>query len=148
MPKQILEPGRLYLYLYHGRHAADEHLDDWGFEGPTIGPLDHVHVTYMCDVKFSAAPHVMDRFFPEVMNEWRVKGYSNVAGPLCDWQLNIVEDLIEYQGKFYGDWSVFVADPESDPVAAAPALARTIAPVVSAAIEELARRIIAQHRRQ
>jgi len=136
MPMQSLETGQIYLHLYHGRHTVNEHLDDWGFEGPTIGPLEYVHVTYMCDVKFSAPPHVMDQFFPEVISEWRAKGYSNAADPLCDWQLNIVEDLIEYRGKFYGDWSVFIADLEPDPVVTAPAPARTRAPVVSAAIHQ------------
>lgn len=109
-----LEPGKLYLRFFHGRNAVDEQLDDWGFEGPTIGPLSFVHVTYMCDIKFSASPEVMDRFFPDVMAEWRAKGYSNPVGPICDWQLSITNDLIEYDGKYYGDWSVFVADPEPD----------------------------------
>jgi len=59
-----LEPGKLYVHLFHGRKTPDEKLDDWGSEGPMIGPLDYVHVTYMGDVKFAAAPAVMDRFFP------------------------------------------------------------------------------------
>ena len=103
MQTQTLEPGKLYLRLFHGRNAVDEQLDDWGFDGPTIGPLSFVHVTFMRDVKFSASPEVMDRFFPEVMAEWRAKGYSNADGPICDWQFSIVNDLIEYQGKYYGD---------------------------------------------
>lgn len=28
MQNQSLEPGKLYLRLFHGRHAIDEHLDD------------------------------------------------------------------------------------------------------------------------
>jgi hypothetical protein len=108
-----LEPGKLYLRLYHGRATPDEQLEDWGSEGPVIGPLEYVHTTYMCDVKFAAAPAVMDRFFPEVIQSWRDAGYSNADGPTCDWQFSIVNDLIEYRGTFYGDWSVFVAEAGS-----------------------------------
>jgi hypothetical protein len=100
----------LYLHLYHGRADPADNLEDWGSDGPVIGPLAFVHTTYMCDVKFAAAPDVMDRFFPAVMAEWRERGFSNVHGPLCDWHFTIVDDLIEYDGVFYGDWSVFVSD--------------------------------------
>jgi len=102
----------LYLHLYHGRADPAENLEDWGSDGPVIGPLAFVHTTYMCDVKFAATPEVMDRFFPAVMAEWRERGFSNVHGPLCDWQFTIVGDLIEYEGVFYGDWSLFVSDPD------------------------------------
>ena len=103
-------PG-LYLHLYHGRKDPDENLEDWGSEGPVIGPLAYVHTTYMCDVKFAAAPDVMDRFFPAVMAEWCARGLSNVAGPLCDWRLTIFDDYVEYDGIYYGDWTVFAATP-------------------------------------
>ncbi|MBA4751445.1 MAG: hypothetical protein H2055_04345 [Sphingopyxis sp.] len=102
---------QLYLHLYHGRKDPDENLEDWGSEGPVIGPLAYVHTTYMCDVKFAAAPEVMDRFFPAVMADWRARGLSNVAGPLCDWRLTIFNDYVEHDGIYYGDWTVFAATP-------------------------------------
>jgi hypothetical protein len=37
---------QLYLHLYHGRKDPDENLEDWGSEGPVIGPLAYVHTTY------------------------------------------------------------------------------------------------------
>src|SRR3546814_15310909 len=30
---------QLYLHLYHGRKDPDESLEDWGSDGPVIGPL-------------------------------------------------------------------------------------------------------------
>lgn len=36
----------VYLYLFHGRATPDEDVEDWGCEGPAIGPLDYVHTTY------------------------------------------------------------------------------------------------------
>ncbi|AOH85601.1 hypothetical protein AWL63_18330 [Sphingomonas panacis] len=110
-PDQDSEPPQLYLRLYHGRRDPAEQLEDWGSEGPIIGPLAFVQTTYMCDVKFAAAPEVMDRFFPTVMAGWRERGLSNADGPLCDWQFSVTSDLIDYDGVYYGDWTVFLANP-------------------------------------
>ncbi|GEM_PF-912660 len=55
----VQEATGLYLHLYHGRKDPDEDLEDWGSDGPVIGPLAYVHTTYMCDIKFAAAPDVM-----------------------------------------------------------------------------------------
>lgn len=40
------EPGT-YLKLLHGRETPDEEMDDWGPDGPWIGPLEWFHCTYM-----------------------------------------------------------------------------------------------------
>ena len=42
-------PG-MYLKLLHGRSMADEVLDDWGPDGPWIGPLQWFHCTYLSDI--------------------------------------------------------------------------------------------------
>ncbi|MBT2245899.1 hypothetical protein JQK15_20515 [Sphingobium sp. BHU LFT2] len=110
IPALPLQPGKLYLRLYHGRATPDEQMEDWGSDGPVIGPLASIHVTYTCHLKFAAAPDVMERFFPEVMAQWQASGVSNGHGPLCDWQFNVIDDLIEYGGILYGDWSTFLAD--------------------------------------
>jgi len=101
----------LFLRLFHGRREPAENPEDWGSDGPVIGPLAFVHTTYLRDVKFAAAPEVMDRFFPAVMANWRARKLSNALGPLCDWQFTSVDDLLEYDGVYYGDWTVFLADP-------------------------------------
>ena len=110
-PSPEAELPQLYLRLYHGRLDPAEKLEDWGSDGPVIGPLAFVQTTYMCDVKFAAAPEVMDRFFPTVMAGWRERGLSNADGPLCDWQFTVTDDLILHDGVHYGDWTVFLAKP-------------------------------------
>ena len=70
----------VYLRLFHGRDTVDETLDDWGYEGPKLGPWDYVHITYASDVKYTANG---------------VDGY-----------LRIVNELVEYEGKYYGDMSI------------------------------------------
>jgi len=69
-----------YLMLWHGRTGRDEEMDNWGELGPVFGPFPFFHMTYNCDIKF-----------------------SHEAGQV----LNIVDDLVYYDGRYYGDWSIF-----------------------------------------
>jgi len=76
------------LKLFHGRKDPDAKLYDWGDEGPIFGPCKWVHTTYSTDVKFE---HV---------------GGGDAA------TLHVVDDMLYYDGIWYGAWSVF--DTASD----------------------------------
>ncbi|RBB35699.1 hypothetical protein DPV79_27145 [Burkholderia reimsis] len=101
----MLAPG-LYLGLFHGRDAIDEILEDWGFDGPVIGPLESVHTTYAADVKLRFADgRIAGRHFPET-------GFvTNVATGertrCVEASLNIADDLLVFDGRYFGDWTVF-----------------------------------------
>lgn len=69
------------MKLFHGRNTATEVLDDWGFDGPVLGPLESVQLTFG-----SIALYAEDRV-----------------------ELARVDDLIFYDGKFYGDAQVCLA---------------------------------------
>jgi len=69
----------VYLHLFHGRDSINDQLSDWGDNGPVLGPLPYVHVTYHSEIKIG------DDYEP----------------------LRIVRDLVLYKGKYYGDWSIF-----------------------------------------
>ena len=43
------KPG-MYLGLFHGRNTPHEAMNGWGFDGPALGPLKHVHTTYACSM--------------------------------------------------------------------------------------------------
>lgn len=73
---------KVALELFHGRRDPDENLECWGSQGPVF-LVDYVHVTYLCDMKLG---------IPE---------------PAGDGDLHFVEDLVYYDGVYYGDWSVF-----------------------------------------
>lgn len=73
---------KVAIELFHGRTSPDEHLETWGRQGPVF-LVDYVHVTYLCDIKLG---------IPE---------------PAGDGDLHFVEDLVYYDGVYYGDWSVF-----------------------------------------
>jgi hypothetical protein len=44
-----------YIELFHGRTDPKEELEDWGSPGPIFGPLQFVHTTYACHIKFNYA---------------------------------------------------------------------------------------------
>lgn len=73
----------LSLRLFHGRNHPDEQLEDWGFDGPVLGPLDGIHLTY-------GNVGVFDE-----------EG-TRVAIPSVD-------DLLLYGGRYFGDAYVSTA---------------------------------------
>ena len=69
----------IYLRLFHGRETPEQELGDWGIDGPVLGPLPYVHVTYCSEIKIG-------------------DDYESIP---------IVKDLAKYKDVYYGDWSVF-----------------------------------------
>src|SRR5690606_1216474 len=76
-----------YLKLFHGRKRPEEPLEDWGEPGPIFGPFPYFHTTYGSSIQFV---HEVEH------------------------QLQIVGDLVYYDGMFYGDWSVFDGPPSDE----------------------------------
>lgn len=83
-----LEPGKMYLRLYHGRTDPGQDMEAPGFSGPTFGPLSS-YVQIYCNVFRIHGEHG----WPEL---W-LKNHG---------------DMIEWQGAYYGDVEVFVAGRE------------------------------------
>ena len=76
--------GRLYLWLYHGRKDPAEDMQDWGFNGPTFGPLASVAQVYLTHLRL---------YGDDGVELW----------------LETCEDMIVWQGSYYGDMSIFIA---------------------------------------
>jgi hypothetical protein len=70
----------LTLHLFHGRNTPDEELSDWGFDGPTL-LIGGFHCTYLTTYVVKCEDE-----------EWH--------------ELSIEGGLLEYEGKYYGDWSI------------------------------------------
>jgi hypothetical protein len=88
-------PTGLYLGMYHGRNTLDEDLSDWGFNGPMI-PIENLTVTYFEHYRIQVRPDLVDtvsKMFSALPEDWI--------------DLAIVNDLLQCDGKFYGDWSIF-----------------------------------------
>jgi hypothetical protein len=86
------KPG-LYLGLLHGRHDPKEQMNEWGFNGPLVGPLKWVHTTYLHDIKIEF--------------ETELDAAVYFKDPYPSVQLDIRDDLLIFQNKYYGDWTVF-----------------------------------------
>lgn len=90
-------PG-MYLGLFHGRNSRKEHMDDWGFAGPVLGPLIYCHTTYMTYVHL------------HFMNGQDARTCCNSGHLAVD--LEVVDDMIHFEGAYYGDWTVFFVAPD------------------------------------
>ena len=82
----------IYLDLYHGRKTPEEDMGGWGFNGPVIGPLLYIHVAYMDTFRLG---------FKYVKDAKRC-GFEGLE----DVWLDTKGGLINFQGNYYGDWSV------------------------------------------
>ena len=110
----------VYLHLYHGRLDPDEQLEAWGFDGPTLGPLEYVHGTYASTLQ----GQFIDRNVPDVDSDPERDGHvavGTVDGELtpCGGSifLRYHDDLIIYWNRehkrleYYGDFSVGAHKP-------------------------------------
>jgi hypothetical protein len=87
------KPG-LYLGLFHGftSEKKRQEADDWGSNGPMIGPLEFVHTTYASHIKFKFVnADDATKYGLENLNHLIVNN----------------EDCIVFGRKQYGDWTVF-----------------------------------------
>ena len=72
----------VYIELFHGRADPEQDLDDWGEPGPIFGPYKFARTTYGWHLKFGANGDALH-------------------------QLSVPDDMVYYDGLWYGDWSVF-----------------------------------------
>jgi hypothetical protein len=83
-PETEALPTGAYLALYHGRVDPKQDMDDWGFDGPVIGPIKWVHTTYAGEIKVC----LQDEDDASIL-------------------IPIVEGCVSFDGKYYGDWTVY-----------------------------------------
>ena len=77
----------VYIELFHGHHFPGEELDDWGFDGPILGPFPYFHITYGSDVKLGDDPII-------------------VAGQEYKFSTWDKDGFINFLGGYYGDMSI------------------------------------------
>lgn len=81
-----------YISFFHGRKDPEEHMDDWGIQGPIVGPTQ-ISWTYG-SIKLHDAPDWDDIHFLNYNKKW---------------------DLIPIDNVYYGDFEVL---NENDPLIA------------------------------
>jgi len=75
----------LYIKLFHGRKEPSQDMDDWGSDGPIFGPYHFIHTVYASRLYLGHHHHQSH-------------------------ELEMYDDMIGYDGIYYGDWSVFTED--------------------------------------
>lgn len=86
----------LYLNLFHGRKTPDEQLDDWGSNGPIIGPCD-INCTY----------GTLRLFNPPDLNLDRLQKEATFH---ANCEIHMDGGCFLFDGIWYGDWSVMDED--------------------------------------
>jgi len=81
-----------YLKLLHGRQTLDEVMDDWGPDGPWIGPLEWFQCTYMTSISLG--------FTDGETVECLIQNETPVA------PIFFASDMIYFDGMYYGDWEI------------------------------------------
>lgn len=99
----------MQMYMFHGRRTTDEHLEDWGFDGPV---LKHV---VGCWITYNGPMRVV---FTDGLAYQRAKDITGWR----DWDLNslqveIEEDMLVTRDEYgpiayYGDWGIEATDEE------------------------------------
>jgi hypothetical protein len=79
----------LYLQLFHGRPDPRKAMENWGENGPVFGPYAYAHTTYASDIRMGGLK----------------ADYDDV-----DTLFISTNDLVYYDGMWYGDWSVFASE--------------------------------------
>ena len=73
----------LYIQLCHGRDNPEEDMEERGFEGPEIGPIDSVQATYANQIR--------------ILKEGEEDLFLHVDGG---------SECVMFAGHLYGDWVV------------------------------------------
>lgn len=84
----------VYLKLFHGRTDPEEQLDDWGSNGPTLGPLEYVHCTYFTHLQAAVS-----------CNDNREEAFDLFFATTTE------QDMLYWDGVLYGDWTI-TSEPE------------------------------------
>lgn len=77
--------------MFHGRQDPTQEMDDWGESGPFLGPLDWCHITYNTSINLGFTD-----------------GFE--TGPALQKDgLGFYEDMLYFDGVYYGDWELQLA---------------------------------------
>lgn len=76
---------KIYVDLFHGRIDPAQNMEDWGFSGPILGPFVSVSFTYLHHIR---------------CNDEHGEAIT----------LELKEDMIMFDGKYYGDFCIFHED--------------------------------------
>lgn len=95
--------GDVYLHMYHGRDTAEENMEDWGYDGPKVRAW---MVVINTDEKLPESTPDNTLAKANCVQLFKADGTVEV--------IPFVEDMLCFEGKFYGDFSVDCISELSD----------------------------------
>ena len=98
----------VYIKLLHGRDDPNQDMEDWGFNGPVLGPFEAVHFTYRDHIRCIR------------------------SGGAQEIELGFTDDLLTYDGKHYGDFEIAAEFGSATPLSPLLALVRACRLLVKA----------------
>lgn len=78
----------VYISLFHGRNDPDAIMEDWGEPGPLLGPFEWIQVSYLKNIRV---------------------GFLDEKGNNQDGMFAVVDDMVFYDGMYYGDYDILSA---------------------------------------
>ena len=100
--RTVIEEG-IYITLFHGRNHPEQDMQDWGFQGPRIGPLNFIQFTYG-HMRFEFKKSVTEKHIRDVL---KVK-------TMPEFELEYYEDMIVWSEMYFGDMSIEYLKPVSE----------------------------------
>ena len=102
-------PEGTYLSLFHGRNYPEEKLEDWGFQGPLVGGIESMHITYFTTFRITFVSTTAQQK-AILLTGWEAWDGLSV-------EMRIDNDLVRVEAEgsrpaWYGDWSLVVAPPQ------------------------------------
>lgn len=91
----------MYLLLMHGRPTIEEAMDDWGSDGPWIGPLQFFNCTYLTDIGIG---------FKNGSQLTTTNASIDYPAPIY-----LRNGLLYYDGIYYGDWELQYVEAKKNP---------------------------------
>ncbi|MGH8778847.1 hypothetical protein [Paraburkholderia sp.] len=102
----------LYLGLFHGRDSVAASMDEMGAPGPAIGPLLYARTAYAAHLYLRFVdPATAGQFFPEFLAEAEDDPFMDVLDEI---PVDLTGSTVPYDGRFFGDWTVFYHDASRD----------------------------------
>lgn len=95
-------PAGIYLHLWHGRCNPEQDMDDWGEDCRELfGPINHVGHTYNSTTQVAFG----DDYQHEVWLSEAIQ--KEVLHELHHNVLASFDDMLYFDGMYYGDWTFF-----------------------------------------
>lgn len=110
--KDTSPPQALVLRLWHGRQDKSQDMEDWGFDGPVIGPLLGLQCTYFTTWRVTFGTADARALWGQRLG-WRDWDDDVLEIEVANAMIRITQGGFE---AFFGDWQLEYCPAEDTPL--------------------------------